>query len=332
MHHLHTMQINSAGSQWSLVVIWKISSSGPRLEPCGTPHGKFILARRSGLIQQSGTFRFDLRHRNKTSSQLCLKLIYFGDIVDYYSPAMLGLKTEQEVLGELVKAKAPAVGQLMAQYPGIWTLVVSRWFICLYIDILPIEVRKSWGLMVETNEEFMEDVEAHCLTDIFLVSRACRQFCGSGIVFSTRAPRFFSGLLWLSSFTTSRRSWELALWPMCASASNKSPVELSLWTATPSCRCDEKGQLHWLLVHGSFFPPLKWTKTEKTATKNGKCRSEVPGAHRDVFIMSHFVHTAALNPNIYTLLSDKTKKSKASAFERLEPAHFWQFFMKNDWI
>lgn len=69
-------------------------------------------------------------------------LIYLVDIADFYSPAMMGLKTDQEVLGELVKAKAPAVGQLMAQYPGIWTLVVSRWFICLYIDILPIEVRK----------------------------------------------------------------------------------------------------------------------------------------------------------------------------------------------
>ncbi len=100
-------------------------------------------------------------------SQLCLKgqrtniatadfqiHIYLVDIVDYYSPAMMGLKTDQEVLGELVKAKAPAVGQLMAQYPGIWTLVVSRWFICLYIDILPIEVRKGWGLTEETNEHF----------------------------------------------------------------------------------------------------------------------------------------------------------------------------------
>ncbi|XP_034416713.1 growth hormone-regulated TBC protein 1-A-like isoform X3 [Cyclopterus lumpus] len=58
---------------------------------------------------------------------------------DFYHPAMMGLKTDQEVLGELVKAKAPAVGQLMAQYPGIWTLLVSRWFICLYIDTLPIE-------------------------------------------------------------------------------------------------------------------------------------------------------------------------------------------------
>ncbi|KAM4609423.1 growth hormone-regulated TBC protein 1-A-like [Polymixia lowei] len=67
---------------------------------------------------------------------------------DYYSPAMLGLKTDQEVLGELVKAKAPAVGQLMAQYPGIWTLVVSRWFICLYIDVLPVEtVLRIWDCL-----------------------------------------------------------------------------------------------------------------------------------------------------------------------------------------
>ncbi|XP_053733019.1 growth hormone-regulated TBC protein 1-A-like isoform X1 [Synchiropus splendidus] len=67
---------------------------------------------------------------------------------EYYSPSMLGLKTDQEVLGELVKSKAPAVGQLMAQYPGIWTLVVSRWFICLFIDVLPIEtVLRVWDCL-----------------------------------------------------------------------------------------------------------------------------------------------------------------------------------------
>ncbi|XP_072300142.1 growth hormone-regulated TBC protein 1-A-like isoform X1 [Eucyclogobius newberryi] len=67
---------------------------------------------------------------------------------DYYSPAMLGLRTDQAVLGELVRAKAPAVGQLMDQYPGIWMLVVSRWFICLYIDILPIEtVLRIWDCL-----------------------------------------------------------------------------------------------------------------------------------------------------------------------------------------
>ncbi|KAK7882449.1 hypothetical protein WMY93_028623 [Mugilogobius chulae] len=61
---------------------------------------------------------------------------------------MLGLRSDQEVLGELVRTKAPAVGQLMDQYPGIWTLVVSRWFICLYIDILPIEtVLRIWDCL-----------------------------------------------------------------------------------------------------------------------------------------------------------------------------------------
>ncbi len=54
---------------------------------------------------------------------------------------MLGLKMDQEVLGELVRMKVPAVWQVMNQHDGMWTLVVSRWFICLYIDILPVEVR-----------------------------------------------------------------------------------------------------------------------------------------------------------------------------------------------
>ncbi|XP_035629490.1 growth hormone-regulated TBC protein 1-A-like [Oncorhynchus keta] len=67
---------------------------------------------------------------------------------DYYSPAMLGLKTDQEVLGELVRVKAPAVWQAMAQHNVMWTLVVSRWFICLYIDVLPVEtVLRIWDCL-----------------------------------------------------------------------------------------------------------------------------------------------------------------------------------------
>lgn len=54
---------------------------------------------------------------------------------------MLGLKTDQEVLGELVKVKVPAVWQAMVEHNVMWTLVVSRWFICLFIDVLPVEVR-----------------------------------------------------------------------------------------------------------------------------------------------------------------------------------------------
>lgn len=53
---------------------------------------------------------------------------------------MLGLKTDQEVLGELVRTKLPAVAALMDGHGVLWTLVVSRWFICLFVDILPVEV------------------------------------------------------------------------------------------------------------------------------------------------------------------------------------------------
>lgn len=66
--------------------------------------------------------------------------ILISSLPDYYSPAMLGLKTDQEVLGELVKMKVPAVAELMERHGVMWTLVVSRWFICLFIDILPVEV------------------------------------------------------------------------------------------------------------------------------------------------------------------------------------------------
>ncbi|KAB0403183.1 hypothetical protein E2I00_015003, partial [Balaenoptera physalus] len=59
---------------------------------------------------------------------------------DYYSPSMLGLKTDQEVLGELVRTKLPAVAALMDSHGLLWTLVASRWFICLFVDVLPVEI------------------------------------------------------------------------------------------------------------------------------------------------------------------------------------------------
>lgn len=74
-------------------------------------------------------------------------------VLDYYTPTMLGLKMDQEVLGELVRMKAPAVWQVMNQHDVMWTLVVSRWFICLYVDILPVEVRmKSKVVLFEKSK------------------------------------------------------------------------------------------------------------------------------------------------------------------------------------
>uniref|UniRef100_A0A8C2S1C2 Growth hormone-regulated TBC protein 1 n=1 Tax=Capra hircus TaxID=9925 RepID=A0A8C2S1C2_CAPHI len=67
---------------------------------------------------------------------------------DYYSPSMLGLKTDQEVLGELVRTKLPAVAALMDGHGVLWTLVASRWFICLFVDVLPVEtVLRVWDCL-----------------------------------------------------------------------------------------------------------------------------------------------------------------------------------------
>lgn len=62
-----------------------------------------------------------------------------GILPDYYAEDMIGVKTEQEVLGELVKIKVPQVHNLMQKHGVAWSLVCTKWFICLYADVLPIE-------------------------------------------------------------------------------------------------------------------------------------------------------------------------------------------------
>uniref|UniRef100_A0A8C9L8N4 Growth hormone-regulated TBC protein 1 n=1 Tax=Pavo cristatus TaxID=9049 RepID=A0A8C9L8N4_PAVCR len=86
--------------------------------------------------------------KNEEESFWLLDALIGRILPDYYSPAMVGLKTDQEVLGELVKMKVPAVAELMERHGVMWTLVVSRWFICLFIDILPVEtVLRIWDCL-----------------------------------------------------------------------------------------------------------------------------------------------------------------------------------------
>ncbi|KAM9604756.1 growth hormone-regulated TBC protein 1 isoform 4-T4 [Trichechus inunguis] len=86
--------------------------------------------------------------KNEEESFWLLDALVGRILPDYYSPAMLGLKTDQEVLGELVRMKIPAVAELMEGHGVLWTLVVSRWFICLFIDILPVEtVLRIWDCL-----------------------------------------------------------------------------------------------------------------------------------------------------------------------------------------
>lgn len=128
---------------------------------------------------------------------------------------MLGLKMDQEVLGELVRMKVPAVWQAMNRHNVMWTLVVSRWFICLYIDILPVEVRmkvKGCSLLKEihgklcshwTNfspyemiSQFFVVFDANIERNDRWLGASFRQCWEYGTAFSTRDPRSCSVWLW----------------------------------------------------------------------------------------------------------------------------------------
>ncbi|KAJ8031020.1 Growth hormone-regulated TBC protein 1-A [Holothuria leucospilota] len=60
-------------------------------------------------------------------------------LVGYYSRDLKGLKVDQEVLGELVRLKEPAVSTHMEKEQVPWSIPTTKWFVCLYLDVLPIE-------------------------------------------------------------------------------------------------------------------------------------------------------------------------------------------------
>ncbi|XP_070538915.1 growth hormone-regulated TBC protein 1-A-like isoform X3 [Ptychodera flava] len=64
---------------------------------------------------------------------------------DYYTQDMSGLKTDQEVLGELVKLKLPHLHAHVEREGVPWSLPTTKWFICLYLEVLPLEtVLRIW--------------------------------------------------------------------------------------------------------------------------------------------------------------------------------------------
>ncbi|XP_061435820.1 growth hormone-regulated TBC protein 1-like [Lethenteron reissneri] len=64
---------------------------------------------------------------------------------DYYTRDMLGVRVDQEVLGELLATKLPHVAAHVASHGVPWPLLTARWFLCLYVDVLPVEtVLRVW--------------------------------------------------------------------------------------------------------------------------------------------------------------------------------------------
>ncbi|GIY64783.1 hypothetical protein CDAR_303061 [Caerostris darwini] len=67
---------------------------------------------------------------------------------DFYTKEMTGLLTDIGVLEELIRSKVPQVHEHMVQTGVSWSMYVSKWFICLFAEVLPIEtVLRIWDCL-----------------------------------------------------------------------------------------------------------------------------------------------------------------------------------------
>jgi len=66
----------------------------------------------------------------------------------FYDSTMAHTLTELDVLSHLISEKLPEVSERMKNEYKPWMIISSKWFICLFIDILPIEtVLRVWDCM-----------------------------------------------------------------------------------------------------------------------------------------------------------------------------------------
>jgi len=78
--------------------------------------------------------------KDEEQSFWLLTVLIRNILPSYYSSKMHGLVTDIAVLGDLVRDKCPKIDRTMENLRLPWPIIVTKWFVCLFAEVLPIEV------------------------------------------------------------------------------------------------------------------------------------------------------------------------------------------------
>ena len=140
-----------------------------------------------------------------------LKTLIETILPDYYAPSIPGLITDVRVLSDLIKSKCSMVHKHVESFSMPWELALSKWFMCLYSDVLPIEtvlriwdclfyegskilIRVALSLVIQRQNEILMTDEfsklviefKNCATDATAVD--CHSFMGKVFELSSPLP------------------------------------------------------------------------------------------------------------------------------------------------
>lgn len=81
-----------------------------------------------------------LATKNEETAFWLLKMLIEHILPKYYIITMSGLITDIEVLSQLVLMRDPEVHAHIEGLGVPWAVLTTKWFVCLYAEVLPTEV------------------------------------------------------------------------------------------------------------------------------------------------------------------------------------------------
>lgn len=112
---------------------------------------------------------------------------------EYHTKTMKFLKRDIEVITDLIKLRLPLINEKVNELGLPWIVIMTKWLICLFVDVLPIETtlrifdclfnegykiifRASLAIVINLKDEIMKIQDINDLAEIFRSINKNRKF------------------------------------------------------------------------------------------------------------------------------------------------------------